>query len=172
VQEFFTAPYFRSYTSVDVVGVELGGALKNVMAIAAGVADGLGYGHNTRAALITRGLHEMARLAVRRGANPLTLAGLAGMGDLVLTCTGELSRNRSVGVRLGRGEKLSEILGGMNQVAEGVKTARSVHDLARREGVEMPIAEQVYRILYEDKGPKEAVVELMGRLPKPELMHY
>jgi glycerol-3-phosphate dehydrogenase (NAD(P)+) len=172
VQEIFTTPHFRVYTSEDVIGVELGGALKNVMAIAAGVADGLGYGHNTRAALITRGLHEIARLAMRRGANPLTLAGLAGMGDLVLTCTGDLSRNRSVGLRLGRGEKLAAILGEMKQVAEGVKTAKSVHDLAQREGVEMPIAEQVYRILYEDKDPKQAVFELMGRLPRQELEHY
>jgi glycerol-3-phosphate dehydrogenase (NAD(P)+) len=171
VQDLLTAPYFRVYTSDDVIGVELGGALKNVMAIAAGVADGLGYGHNTRAALITRGLHEMARLAMRRGANPLTLAGLAGMGDLVLTCTGELSRNRSVGLRLGKGEQLTAILSEMKMVAEGVKTAKSAHDLAQREGVEMPIAEQVYRILYENKDPQEAVFELMGRLPKHELAH-
>ena len=172
VQEAFTTPYFRVYTTDDVMGVELGGALKNVMAIGAGVVDGLGYGHNTRAALITRGIAEMNRLALRRGANPLTLAGLAGMGDLVLTCTGELSRNRTVGVRLGRGEKLSEILGDMKMVAEGVRTAQSAHDLAQREGVEMPIAEAVYRILYEDKDPKVAVMELMGRPPKPERLHY
>jgi glycerol-3-phosphate dehydrogenase (NAD(P)+) len=171
-QEVFTAPYFRVYTSDDVVGVELGGSIKNVMAIGAGVADGLGYGHNTRAALITRGLHEMARLAMRRGAHELTMAGLAGAGDLVLTCTGDLSRNRGVGLRLGRGEKLKTILSEMKMVAEGVKTAKSVHDLARRERVEMPIAEQVYRILYEDKDPREAVFELMGRLPRAERDHY
>jgi glycerol-3-phosphate dehydrogenase (NAD(P)+) len=172
VQALFSTPTFRVYTSDDVVGVELGGALKNVIAIAAGIVDGLEYGDNTRAALITRGLHEMARLAMKRGANPLTLAALAGMGDLVLTCTGELSRNRSVGVALGRGRKLEEILGEMKAVAEGVKTAKSVHDLATREGVEMPICEQVYRILYENRDPREAVAELMGRPPRGELEHY
>jgi glycerol-3-phosphate dehydrogenase (NAD(P)+) len=143
-----------------------------VIAIAAGIVDGLDYGDNTRAALITRGLHEMARLAMRRGANPLTLASLSGMGDLVLTCTGELSRNRSVGVALGRGRKLGEILGEMKMVAEGVKTAKSVHDLAAREGVEMPICEQVHRILYESRDPREAVAELMGRPPRGELEQY
>jgi len=172
VQEVFTAPYFRVYTSDDVMGVELGGSLKNVMAIAAGIVDGLGYGHNTRAALITRGLHEMARMALRRGANPLTMAGLAGMGDLVLTCTGSLSRNRTVGLQLGQGKKLEEVLAHLEQVAEGVRTARSVHDLARREGVEMPISEQVYQVLYEGKDAREAVFELMGRPPKRELEHY
>jgi glycerol-3-phosphate dehydrogenase (NAD(P)+) len=171
-QEIFTAAYFRVYTSDDVIGVELGGSIKNVMAIGAGVAEGLGYGHNTRAALITRGLHEIARLAMRRGAKELTMAGLAGMGDLVLTCTGDLSRNRGVGLRLGRGEKLQAILSDMKMVAEGVKTAKSVFDLANRERVEMPIAEQVYRILYEDKDPREAVFELMGRLPRAEREHY
>lgn len=172
VQDAFTTPYFRVYTSDDVVGVELGGALKNVMAIGAGLVDGLGYGHNTRAALITRGIAEMSRLALRRGAHPLTLGGLAGMGDLVLTCTGELSRNRTVGVRLGRGEKLGAILAEMKMVAEGIRTAKSAFDLAQREHVEMPIAEQVYRILYEDKDPKVAVTELMGRPPKAERLHY
>jgi glycerol-3-phosphate dehydrogenase (NAD(P)+) len=160
------------YTTEDVTGVELGGAIKNVMAIAAGVADGLGYGHNTRAALMTRGIAEIGRLAMKKGANPLTLAGLSGMGDLVLTCTGELSRNRSVGVRLGRGDKLPDILADMKMVAEGVKTTKSAHDLAKREGVEMPIVEQVYRILYEDKEPRAAVSELMGRLPKHERATY
>jgi len=169
VQTLFSTPTFRVYTSEDVVGVELGGALKNVIAIAAGIVDGLEFGDNTRAALITRGLHEMARLAMKRGANPLTLASLSGMGDLVLTCTGALSRNRSVGVALGRGRKLAEILAEMKMVAEGVKTAKSVYDLAVREGVEMPICEQVYRILYEDKDPREAVGELMGRPPRGEL---
>ena len=142
------------------------------MAIGAGVADGLGYGHNTRAALITRGIAEMNRLASKRGANPMTLAGLAGMGDLVLTCTGELSRNRSVGLRLGRGDKLPTILGEMKMVAEGVRTAKSAYDLAKREGVEMPIVTEVYRILYEDKEPRLAVAELMGRLPKHERAQY
>jgi glycerol-3-phosphate dehydrogenase (NAD(P)+) len=152
-----------------VTGVELGGALKNVMAIAAGVADGLGLGHNSRAALITRGLAEISRLAVRKGANPLTLAGLAGLGDLVLTCTGDLSRNRSVGIGLGRGQTLRDVLAGMSQVAEGVKTTRSAHDLAHRLGVEMPITEVMYKVLYEDLPAKEAVLGLMGRAPKHEL---
>lgn len=165
----FQSDRFRVYTSDDVAGVELGGALKNVIAIAAGVADGLGLGHNSRAALITRGLAEISRLAVRKGANPLTLAGLAGMGDLVLTCTGDLSRNRTVGMALGRGKKLAEVLAGMNQVAEGVKTTKSAHDLAHRLGVEMPITDAMYRMLYEDQSALEAVGSLMGRAPKHEL---
>ena len=161
---------FRSYTSKDVVGVQYGGALKNVIAIAAGMADGMGMGHNARAALITRGIAEISRLAVRKGANPLTLSGLSGMGDLVLTCTGELSRNRRVGMELGRGRPLQEILGDMRQVAEGVKTAKSAKDLARQTGVELPICEQVYAIAYEGKNAKAAVVELMTRQPKSELV--
>jgi len=165
----FQSDRFRVYTSDDVPGVELGGALKNVMAIAAGVADGLGLGHNSRAALITRGLAEIARLAVRKGANPLTLAGLAGLGDLVLTCTGDLSRNRTVGLGLGRGQTLRQVLAGMSQVAEGVKTTKSAHELANRLGVEMPITEVMYRVLYEDLPAKEAVIGLMGRAPKHEL---
>jgi glycerol-3-phosphate dehydrogenase (NAD(P)+) len=165
----FHGDRFRVYTSDDVMGVELGGALKNVMAIAAGVADGLGFGHNSRAALITRGLAEISRLAVRRGANPLTLAGLAGMGDLVLTCTGDLSRNRTVGLGLGRGKPLPEILAGMSQVAEGVKTTRSAHHLAARLGVEMPITEAMYRLLYENVPARDAVQDLLGRTPKHEL---
>jgi glycerol-3-phosphate dehydrogenase (NAD(P)+) len=160
---------FRAYTSSDVAGVQYGGALKNVIAIAAGIADGLGMGHNARAAIITRGLAEISRLAVRKGANPLTLSGLSGMGDLVLTCTGELSRNRRVGMELGRGRPLAEVLGDMKQVAEGVKTAKSATDLGRKLGVELPICEQVYRIAYEGKSPKAAVVELMTRQPKSEL---
>src|SRR5438034_4200211 len=142
----FQGDRFRVYTSDDVPGVELGGALKNVMAIAAGVADGLGLGHNSRAALITRGLAEITRLAVRKAANPLTLAGLAGMGDLVLTCTGDQSRNRTVGIGLGRGQTLAQVLAGMSQVAEGVKTTKSAHDLAARLGVEMPITDAMYRV--------------------------
>ncbi|HLT31134.1 MAG TPA: NAD(P)H-dependent glycerol-3-phosphate dehydrogenase [Myxococcaceae bacterium] len=167
-QQMLQTEAFRSYTSPDVVGVQLGGALKNVIAIAAGMSDGLGFGHNARSALITRGLAEITRMAVRLGANPLTLSGLSGMGDLVLTCTGDLSRNRTVGFELGKGRKLGEILESMNQVAEGVKTARSTRDLAARSGVEMPIAEQVYAICYEDKDPRRAVVELMTRRPKAE----
>src|SRR5215475_13333184 len=146
----FQSDRFRVYTSDDVPGVELGGALKNVMAIAAGVADGMGLGHNSRAALITRGLAEISRLAVRKAANPLTLAGLAGLGDLVLTCTGDLSRNRTVGIGLGKGQTLREVLAGMSQVAEGVKTTKSAYDLAERLGVEMPITDAMYRIVYED----------------------
>ncbi len=158
----------RAYTTEDVVGVELGGAVKNVIAIAAGASDGLGFGHNARAGLITRGVAEIARLAVKLGANPLTLAGLSGMGDLVLTCTGDLSRNRRVGMELGKGKSLSEILAGMTMVAEGVKTARSTYDLAAREGVEMPITTEVYRVLYEDKAPADAVESLLRREPRSE----
>jgi glycerol-3-phosphate dehydrogenase (NAD(P)+) len=165
----FQGDRFRVYTSDDVPGVELGGALKNVMAIAAGVADGLGLGHNSRAALITRGLAEISRLAVRKAANPLTLAGLAGLGDLVLTCTGDLSRNRNVGIGLGRGQTLREVLAGMSQIAEGVKTTKSAHDLAARLGVEMPITDAMYRIVYEDEPARQAVSALMGRAPKHEL---
>ncbi|MBN9687961.1 NAD(P)-dependent glycerol-3-phosphate dehydrogenase [Corallococcus interemptor] len=160
---------FRSYTSTDVVGVQYGGALKNVIAIAAGMADGLGMGHNARAAIITRGLAEITRLAVRKGANPLTLSGLSGMGDLVLTCTGELSRNRHVGMELGKGRKLPDILAEMKEVAEGVKTAKSARDLSLKTGVELPICEQVYLIAYEGKNAKMAVVDLMTRQPKSEL---
>jgi glycerol-3-phosphate dehydrogenase (NAD(P)+) len=165
----FRAERFRVYTSDDVTGVELGGALKNVMAIAAGVVDGMGMGMNTRAALITRGLAEITRLAVRRGANPLTLAGLAGMGDLVLTCTGDLSRNRTVGMGLGKGKKLAEVLAGMSQVAEGVRTTKSAHDLAARLGVEMPITGAMHRVLFEDLPAAEAMVDLLGRPAKHEL---
>lgn len=155
--------HLRVYTSEDAVGVELGGALKNIVAIAAGASDGLGYGHNSRAALITRGLAEIVRLAEAKGGNALTLAGLAGLGDLVLTCTGELSRNRTVGFELGRGRALAEVLAGLGHVAEGVKTTKSAHDLARGLGVDMPITTEVYRVLYEGKAPRRAVVDLMGR---------
>lgn len=163
VQAAFGAPWFRCYTTEDVTGVELGGALKNVIAIAAGVADGMGLGHNSRAALLTRGLAEIGRLAVRLGANPMTLAGLSGMGDLVLTCTGGLSRNRHVGVQLGEGKTLTQILGEMNEVAEGVKTAKSTYHLAEREKVDMPICREVYRIIYEEKPPAQALKDLMSR---------
>jgi len=167
-QTLFQTSTFRVYTNSDVVGVELGGSLKNVIALGAGVAAGLGFGHNTRAALITRGLAEVTRLGVALGAQASTFAGLAGMGDLVLTCTGELSRNRSVGVRLGQGESLASILGELHAVAEGVKTAQAVHDLAARHGVEMPISEEVYQILVEGKPPLEALRSLMSRDPRPE----
>lgn len=168
VQRAFNNDNFRVYTTEDVTGVELGGALKNVIAIAAGVAVGLGLGHNSRAALLTRGLAEITRLAVRRGANPLTLAGLAGMGDLVLTCTGGLSRNRHVGVELGKGRTLEDILGQMNEVAEGVRTTLSAWQLAQREGVEMPITCEVYEMLYRGKPAHRAVRDLMTRDLKAE----
>jgi glycerol-3-phosphate dehydrogenase (NAD(P)+) len=172
VQRAFSNDYFRCYTSNDVAGVELGGSLKNVVAIAAGIVDGMGFGSNTRAALITRGLSELVRIAVKRGANPLTLSGLAGMGDLVLTCTGDLSRNRTVGIHLGRGEKIADILSKMNQVAEGVRTAKSVHELGKRLQLDLPIHDAVYRILYEDLPAKDALVQLMGREPKSEFHGY
>jgi glycerol-3-phosphate dehydrogenase (NAD(P)+) len=168
-QAFWTEDRFRVYLSDDVLGVEVGGALKNVIAIAAGASDGLGFGHNARAALITRGLAEIARLAMKMGGDALTLAGLAGMGDLVLTCTGELSRNRHVGFELGKGRTLDEILGEMRQVAEGVRTAKSAHMLARREGVYMPIVEMVHAVLYENLPLRRAVSELMNRSAGHEL---
>lgn len=168
VQRCFTTEYFRVYTNSDVVGVEIGGSLKNVIALAAGISDGLGLGYNTRAALITRGLAEMTRLGVAIGAHPETFAGLAGMGDLVLTCTGDLSRNRTVGMKLGQGIPLKEILGEMRMVAEGVKTTASAWRLAGQVGVEMPITEKVYQILYEDKPARQAVLELMTRDLKAE----
>jgi glycerol-3-phosphate dehydrogenase (NAD(P)+) len=169
VQQVFAVPYFRVYTSDDTIGVELGGSVKNVIAIAAGMVDGLGLGLNTRAALITRGMTEIRRLGKRLGANPRTFSGLAGYGDLILTCTGTLSRNHSLGQKIAEGRCLEDILGEMRMVAEGVRTARSLHDLSRRLGVEMPISEGVYRILYEGLPPREAVVQLMTRDLKPEL---
>lgn len=169
VQQWMSGPTLRIYTSNDVAGVELGGALKNVIAIASGAAHGLGFGTNTIAALITRGLAEITRLAVKKGANPLTMAGLSGMGDLVLTCLGGLSRNRQVGQKLGEGQKIDDIIQAMRQVAEGVKTTRSVHDLAAREGIEMPITDMVYRMIYEGLPAQEAVVALMSRSLKKEL---
>ncbi len=167
-QALFQTDYFRVYTNPDVVGVELGGALKNVIALAAGVTAGLGFGHNTLAALITRGLAEITRLGVAVGADKSTFSGLAGMGDLVLTCTGNLSRNRTVGYRLGTGETLDDILGDMTAVAEGVYTARAAYELARRHHVEMPIVEQVYAIVHEGRDPSTALRALMQRDPKPE----
>ena len=142
--------------------------MKNVIALAAGVSDGLGFGYNSRAALITRGLAEMTRLGIALGGSAPTFAGLSGMGDLVLTCTGDLSRNRSVGIELGKGKKLAEIMAGMNMVAEGVKTTLSAYQLAQRLGVDTPIIEQMYQILYEDKDPRQAVVDLMLRDLRPE----
>lgn len=158
----------RIYGSDDVIGVELGGALKNVMAIAAGACDGLKLGHNARAALITRGLAETARLGMALGARAGTFTGLTGLGDLVLTCTGELSRNRRVGMELGKGRTLQEILADMKQVAEGVKTATSARDLSKKFGVELPICEQTYCMIHEGKNPRQATVELMTRQPRSE----
>lgn len=168
VQDVFSNAVFRVYTSSDAIGVELGGALKNVIAIAAGIGDGLGFGHNTRAALITRGLAEMCRLGRAMGAQDATFAGLAGMGDLVLTCTGDLSRNRTVGIKLGQGIPLETIMAEMRMVAEGVKSAESVNALAGQLGVEMPITQKVYEILYGHKPARQAVLELMSRDLKPE----
>jgi glycerol-3-phosphate dehydrogenase (NAD(P)+) len=168
MQHAFATDVLRVYRSDDVPGVEVGGALKNVVAIAAGAMDGMGFGHNARAGLITRGLTEIARLAVHKGGQPLTVAGLSGMGDLVLTCTGELSRNRTVGFELGKGRKLPEILATLGHVAEGVKTAKSAYDLSVREGVDMPIAHEVYKVLYEGKEPRQAVVDIMTRELKRE----
>jgi glycerol-3-phosphate dehydrogenase (NAD(P)+) len=169
LQSLFMAPYFRVYTNQDVVGCELSGAMKNVIAIGAGIADGMGFGDNSRASLITRGLAEMARLGTKIGANPLTFAGLAGMGDLVATCISHLSRNRHVGEELGHGRKLDEITGDMNMVAEGVKTSRAVVALAEREGVEVPLCEHVVKVLYEGVSPADMVLSLMLRSAKPEL---
>ncbi len=163
VMRRFHTENLRTYASDDVIGVECGGALKNVIAIAAGAADGLGFGYNTRAMLITRGLAEIAKVSIARGGQALTLAGLAGMGDLVLTCTGELSRNRTVGVELGRGRTLGDILSSLGHVAEGVKTAKSAYDLSRKLGVDMPVTRETYAVLYENKPAKQAVKDLMAR---------
>jgi glycerol-3-phosphate dehydrogenase (NAD(P)+) len=168
IQNEFSSRVLRLYTSSDVVGVELGGAVKNVIAIAAGVVEGLGLGHNPTAALITRGLAEMTRLACACGARRETLAGLAGMGDLVLTCTGHLSRNRTVGVELGKGRELAEIIGPMRMVAEGVKTTAATVALAARHVIEMPITQQVHRILEGQTSPRDAIRELMERTLKEE----
>jgi glycerol-3-phosphate dehydrogenase (NAD(P)+) len=167
-QKLMSTHYFRVYTNADVIGVELGGSVKNVIAIAAGVLEGLGFGHNTMAALLTRGLAEMTRLGSALGADPRTFSGLAGMGDLVLTCTGGLSRNRTLGVRLGKGEKLDDILQGAKTVAEGVRTAKAARELARKNGIEMPIVEEMYKVLYEGKDPRQAAKDLMGRALKGE----
>jgi glycerol-3-phosphate dehydrogenase (NAD(P)+) len=168
VQAAFSGPTFRLYTSTDPVGVEVGGSIKNVVAIGSGVLHGMGLGHNATAALITRGLAEMTRLAVAMGGKPLTLAGLAGLGDLVLTCTGDLSRNRTVGVELARGRKLDEIVRSMKMVAEGIKTTNAAVDLARRHGVEMPISEQMFQMLHFGISPRNAIQRLMERSLKGE----
>lgn len=167
-QSVLSSDWLRAYATQDVTGVEVGGALKNVMAIACGTADGLGFGANTRAAIITRGLAEITRMATKLGADPLTLAGLGGVGDLVLTCTGDLSRNRRVGLGIGQGKKLDQILTEMGQVAEGVETTRSAKQLAEQEGVEVPITQEVWNLLFEGKSPKESVLDLMRRGLKRE----
>jgi glycerol-3-phosphate dehydrogenase (NAD(P)+) len=169
VQRAFQVGTFRVYTSDDVVGAEVGGAVKNVIAIACGIADGLGFGHNTRAAVITRGLAEISRLGVRLGCNPLTLAGLAGMGDLVLTCNGPQSRNRQAGLLFAQGKSLAEVQTAMRQIAEGIRTTRSVHDLAAKVGVEMPISAAIYRVLYENQPVGQVMSDLLGRPPRHEL---
>src|SRR6202040_2838338 len=170
IQQAFNDSRFRVYTNDDVIGVELGGSLKNVIAIAAGVCDGLGLGHNSIAALITRGLAEITCLVVACGGRQETMSGLAGLGDLVLTCTGGLSRNRSVGVELGRGRKLAEIMAGMHgMVAEGVFTTNAAVGLARANRVEMPITEQMYAILHNGKSPRDAIHDLMTRTGKSEI---
>jgi len=163
VQQRLSSDHFRVYAGDDPIGVQVGGALKNVIAVAAGACDGLGFGYNTRAALITRGLAEIARLALAKGGHALTLAGLAGLGDLVLTCTGELSRNRTLGYELGCGKSLTDALSGLGHVAEGVVTADSAYHLAQRLGVELPISGEVYRVLFEHKPVKEAVRAVLGR---------
>jgi glycerol-3-phosphate dehydrogenase (NAD(P)+) len=165
----FSSPYFRAYTHTDVTGVELGGALKNVMAVATGIAEGLGLGFNARAALVTRGLAEMTRLGLALGAEQSTFAGLAGLGDLVLTCTGSLSRNRAVGVEVGKGKTLEEVLRGKETVAEGVVTAQSARELAAREGVEMPIVDTVNRVLFEGQSARSAIAALMTRELRAEV---
>ncbi|HYM61659.1 MAG TPA: NAD(P)H-dependent glycerol-3-phosphate dehydrogenase [Thermoanaerobaculia bacterium] len=170
LQRLLSCGTFRLYSSTDVVGVELSGSLKNIIAIAAGVVEGLSLGMNTNAALVTRGLHEITRLGLALGGKLETFAGLAGMGDLVLTCTGSLSRNRTLGTALGKGKKLDAILAETRTVAEGVKTSRSVRDLSERHRIEMPISTEMYRLLYENESPQNAIHRLMSRSLKPEGM--
>jgi len=171
LQELFSTDYFRVYTTQDVIGVELGGALKNVIAIAAGALDGLGFGFNARAALLTRALAEITRLGVSMGAKPLTFAGLTGIGDLILTCTGDLSRNRMVGLKIAQGIPIEEIVSNMKMIAEGIKTSRSAYGLAKKMGIQMPITAEVYNIIYKGKDPRKAVKDLMTRQLKVELEH-
>ena len=169
VQKIFSGPTFRVYVNTDTAGVEIGGAVKNVIAIAAGICDGMALGYNARAALITRGLAEMKRLGTKLGADPLTLAGLAGVGDLMLTCTGELSRNYTVGKKIGKGQKIEDIISEMRMVAEGVKTTKSVYNLSRKLGVDLPICNEVYYVLFEDLDVNQTIKRLMNRDLKHEL---
>lgn len=170
IQETFMTPMFRIYLNYDIMGVEIGGAVKNIMAIAAGIVDGAELGDNAKAALITRGLHEMKRLGMQLGASQDTFSGLAGMGDLVVTCTSEHSRNRYVGYHIGLGESLDDIVGKMNMVAEGIKTTKSVFDWSNKLKVEMPITEAMYKILFKDEDPKDMLYDLMTRNPKEEII--
>jgi glycerol-3-phosphate dehydrogenase (NAD(P)+) len=170
IQETFMTPMFRIYLNYDIIGVEIGGSVKNIMAIAAGIIDGAHLGDNSKAALMTRGLHEMKRLGMQLGASQDTFSGLAGMGDLVVTCTSEHSRNRFVGYNIGKGKHLDEIVSSMNMVAEGIRTTKSVYDWSRKLNVEMPITEAVYRILFENQDPKDMLYNLMTRNPKEEIM--
>jgi glycerol-3-phosphate dehydrogenase (NAD(P)+) len=169
VQKIFSCPTFRVYINDDPIGTQIGGAMKNVLAIAAGICDGMNMGLNSRAALITRGLTEMNRLGTKLGADPLTLSGLAGVGDLLLTCTGSLSRNYTVGIQIGQGKKLDHIISEMRMVAEGVKTTRSVYNLSKKLGVDLPICNEVYAVLFEDLSVAETVERLMNRSLKHEL---
>ena len=169
VQEVFTLPWFRTYTNTDVIGIEIGSVAKNVFAIAAGIVDGLGLGDNAKAGMVTRGLAEMTRLGEAIGADPETLRGLSGMGDLIVTCYSVHSRNNRVGRLLGEGKTLEEAIAALNQVAEGVPNAKSVHELAQKKGVRTPIIDQVYAVLYEDKPTREALAELLARDPRPEV---
>jgi len=168
VQEAFHTRIFRVYTTTDLIGVEIAGSVKNIIAIAAGISDGLGFGDNAKAAIITRGLAEISRLSARLGADPVTMSGLSGIGDLVVTCLSKHSRNRYVGEQIGKGRKLDEVTGEMNMVAEGVLTSRAVVELSKRLGVEMPITRAVYEMLFEGKPAQQAILELMDREPKPE----
>ncbi len=170
IQETFLTPMFRVYLNQDIIGVEIGGSVKNIMAIAAGIVDGAELGDNAKAALITRGLHEMKRMGMLLGASQDTFSGLTGMGDLIVTCTSKHSRNRHVGYRIGKGEKLDEIIEGMNMVAEGVKTTKSVYQWAQNNGVDMPITRAVHKVLFENINPSDALYELMTRNPKEEIM--
>lgn len=171
VQEAFMNNYFRVYVNEDIRGVELGGAIKNVIAIAAGLSDGAGFGDNTKAAIMTRGIYEITKLGAKMGAQPITFAGLSGMGDLIVTCMSHYSRNRFVGEEIGKGRSVADVLSGMVMIAEGVPTAKSVHQLAQKHHIEMPMAEEVYRVLFEDKNPRQATLDLMGRDTRGEGAH-
>jgi glycerol-3-phosphate dehydrogenase (NAD(P)+) len=171
VQEAFVNNYFRVYVNEDIRGVELGGAIKNVIAIGAGLSDGAGFGDNTKAAIMTRGIYEITRLGAKMGAQPITFAGLSGMGDLIVTCMSHHSRNRFVGEEIGKGRNVAEVLSDMTMVAEGVATAKSVHQLAHKHRIEMPMAEEVYKVLFEDKNPRQATIDLMLRDTRGEGAH-